>query len=214
MVKSALGIQAISSYNEAIRCNPRDPEAFYNRGITYARLGDFRKALSEFSEAIDLNPNMGVAYYNRGVCSSKLGVRAQAETDAQQSQGPGGLSSNEHRLSRHWHYLNDAKCKIWHGNLYGASIALSSFYDEIDINVNDCGSGFRPVVDQTGSRAVGRIVVVPDRKPDTTDRLRQGIPRRPSHIDGRAWSRLWTNWWTVGWRRSSICAGPDAARRC
>ena len=29
-----------------------------------------------------------------------------------------------------------------------------------------------------------------------------------------AWSRLWTNWWTGGWRRSSICAGPDAARRC
>jgi hypothetical protein len=27
-------------------------------------------------------------------------------------------------------------------------------------------------------------VVVPDRKPDTTDQLRQGIPRRPSHIDG------------------------------
>ena len=25
---------------------------------------------------------------------------------------------------------------------------------------------------------------VPERKPDTTDQLRQGIPRRPSHIDG------------------------------
>jgi hypothetical protein len=29
-----------------------------------------------------------------------------------------------------------------------------------------------------------RIVVVPDRKPDPTDQLRQGIPRRQSHIDG------------------------------
>ena len=24
----------------------------------------------------------------------------------------------------------------------------------------------------------------------------------------------WTNSWTGGWRRSSICVGPDAARRC
>jgi hypothetical protein len=41
----------------------------------------------------------------------------------------------EHRLSRHWHHLNRAKWKIWHGNLYGASIALSSFYDGVDIHV-------------------------------------------------------------------------------
>jgi hypothetical protein len=37
---------------------------------------------------------------------------------------------------------------------------------------------------QTGSRASGRIVVVPDRKSDPTNQLRQAIPRRPSHIDG------------------------------
>jgi hypothetical protein len=36
-----------------------------------------------------------------------------------------------------------------------------------------------PVVGRTGSRVVGRIVVVPDRKPDTPDQLRQGTPRRP-----------------------------------
>ena len=41
----------------------------------------------------------------------------------------------EHRLSRHWHHLNRARWKIWHGNLYGASIALSSFYDGVDIHV-------------------------------------------------------------------------------
>jgi hypothetical protein len=68
----------------------------------------------------------------------------------------------EHRLSRHWHHLNRAKWKVWHGNLYG----------------------FRPVIGPTGSRAISRIVVVPHRKPDPTDQLRQGIPRRPSHIDG------------------------------
>jgi hypothetical protein len=29
----------------------------------------------------------------------------------------------EHRLSRHWHHLNRAKWKVWHANLYGASIS-------------------------------------------------------------------------------------------
>jgi hypothetical protein len=41
----------------------------------------------------------------------------------------------EHRLSRHWDHLNRAKWKVWHGNLYGASIALSNFYDGVDIHV-------------------------------------------------------------------------------
>jgi hypothetical protein len=41
----------------------------------------------------------------------------------------------QHRLSRHWQNLNRAKWKVWHGNLYGASIALSSFYDGVDIHV-------------------------------------------------------------------------------
>ena len=41
----------------------------------------------------------------------------------------------EHRLSRHWHHLNRVKWKVWYGNLYGASIALSSFYDGVDIHV-------------------------------------------------------------------------------
>jgi hypothetical protein len=61
---------------------------------------------------------------------------------------------------------------------------------------------------RTGSRAVGRIVVVPDPKPDMPDQLRQGILRSHRISTGRPWSRLWTNWWTGGWRRSSTCAGP------
>ena len=32
-------------------------------------------------------------------------------------------------------HLNRAKWKVWHGNLYGANIALSSFYDGIDIHI-------------------------------------------------------------------------------
>jgi len=37
----------------------------------------------------------------------------------------------KYRLSRHWHHLNRAMWKVWHGNLYGASIALNCFYDAV-----------------------------------------------------------------------------------
>src|SRR5271166_1835400 len=41
----------------------------------------------------------------------------------------------EHRLSSHWQHLNRAMWKVWHGNLYGASIALNCFYDGVDIHL-------------------------------------------------------------------------------
>ena len=60
----------------------------------------------------------------------------------------------EHRLSRHWQHLNRAKWKVWHGNLYGASIALSSFYDGVDIHVRiaEADSGRSTVVEQVRGR--------------------------------------------------------------
>jgi hypothetical protein len=59
----------------------------------------------------------------------------------------------EHRLSRHWHHLNRAKWKVWHGDLYGASIALSSFYDGVDIHVMTAEADFgRSSVDQVRAR--------------------------------------------------------------
>jgi hypothetical protein len=37
-------------------------------------------------------------------------------------------------LGRHWGQLNRAKWKVWHGNVYGAYVALTSFYDGVDIH--------------------------------------------------------------------------------
>lgn len=37
-------------------------------------------------------------------------------------------------LSRHSDQLNRAKWKVWHGNVYGAYVALTSFYDGVDIH--------------------------------------------------------------------------------
>ena len=38
------------------------------------------------------------------------------------------------------HHLNRAKWKVWHGNLYEASIPLSRFYDGVDTHVMTAGA--------------------------------------------------------------------------
>ena len=45
---------AIADYNEAIRLNPQDEQAWCNRGMSYGNLGNHRKALKNFEEAIRL----------------------------------------------------------------------------------------------------------------------------------------------------------------
>ena len=39
-----------------------------------------------------------------------------------------------YRLGRHTGHLSRAKWKVWHGNVYGAYVVLTSFYDGVDIH--------------------------------------------------------------------------------
>jgi hypothetical protein len=41
---------------------------------------------------------------------------------------------SKYRLSTHWKHLKRAMWKVWHGDLYGANIALNSFYDGVDVH--------------------------------------------------------------------------------
>ncbi len=58
--------KAIEHYSEAIRLNPRDPDAYCNRGGAYVFKKEYDKAISDYSEAIRLNPRHVVAYCGRG----------------------------------------------------------------------------------------------------------------------------------------------------
>jgi tetratricopeptide (TPR) repeat protein len=57
----------MNDYNQAIRLNPDDARAYYNRGNSYRKQGDYQSAIADFNEAIRLNPNLVEAYYDRGV---------------------------------------------------------------------------------------------------------------------------------------------------
>jgi tetratricopeptide (TPR) repeat protein len=47
---------AVEYYDELVRLNPKDSDAYFNRGSAWDDEGDFEKALGDFNEAIRLNP--------------------------------------------------------------------------------------------------------------------------------------------------------------
>ena len=78
--------EAIDAFDEAIKLDPQDAIAYYNRGVAYKslgqssqgqqsgvqlRLGQYRSAIQDFDQAIRLNPQAD-AYYNRGVAHRYL----------------------------------------------------------------------------------------------------------------------------------------------
>ena len=51
---------------EASQLNPNSEQAYYNRGLAYAKLKQYDSAISSFNKAIEINPNDADAYYDRG----------------------------------------------------------------------------------------------------------------------------------------------------
>ncbi len=80
--------KAIDAFDEAIRQDPQDAIAYYNRGVAHSRLARFdtggaarwKGAIQDFDVAIRLNPQAD-AYYNRGVAYRSLGQLERAIED-------------------------------------------------------------------------------------------------------------------------------------
>ena len=56
-------------------------EAYFVRGVTYARKGQYDKAIADFTKAIELNPRHAEAYINRGLAYKNTGQYDQAISD-------------------------------------------------------------------------------------------------------------------------------------
>jgi hypothetical protein len=74
--------QAISDQTKAFETNPKDAEAYYNRGIAYANTGQHDQAISDYTKALELNPGYAEAYNNRGKAYSSKGQHDQAISDS------------------------------------------------------------------------------------------------------------------------------------
>ena len=65
--------KAIADYNEAIRLDPKDASAFYNRGHAWSDQEEYDRAIPDYSQAIRLDPKDDAAYRNRGEAWSAKG---------------------------------------------------------------------------------------------------------------------------------------------
>ena len=68
-------------YDTAIRLNPDDATAYYNRGNAKIKLGQHFDAITDFDTAIRLNPDDAEAYLNRGIAKALLNRISEAKRD-------------------------------------------------------------------------------------------------------------------------------------
>ena len=74
---------AVADYSYIVeRLDPDAAEAYVDRGVAYAALGETEMALRDFDRGVQLNPNLP-AYINRGQLARTLGQRDQARADRQ-----------------------------------------------------------------------------------------------------------------------------------
>ena len=83
--RGAISSKAIADYSEAIRLSPKYIQAYYNRGISYRKKGEFDKAIADYTEAIRLDPKEPDAYFNRGGAYEKKGDMEKAIADFDES---------------------------------------------------------------------------------------------------------------------------------
>jgi caspase domain-containing protein/tetratricopeptide repeat protein len=72
---------AINDFNESLRLNPKDVEAYNNRCWTRTMIGDLQAALKDCNEALRLRPNFVDALDSRGLVNLKSGQTKNAIAD-------------------------------------------------------------------------------------------------------------------------------------
>ena len=63
----------VTAYSKAIKINPKDKNAYGERGVAYFRLGKYKLAIADFDKAVQLNPKNALAYYDRAISYNSLG---------------------------------------------------------------------------------------------------------------------------------------------
>ncbi|GHV06923.1 hypothetical protein AGMMS50229_12670 [Campylobacterota bacterium] len=85
MVAANRGEEAVKQSTQAIKIDPNDAKAYYNRGNSYFELADYKKAIADYTQAIKIDPNHADAYNNRGNSYGKLYNYKKATKDARKA---------------------------------------------------------------------------------------------------------------------------------
>jgi len=83
--------EALNAYDKVLELNPNDASAYYNRGLAYSNLGNYKLAILNYDRAIELNPKDADAYYNRGNAYSRLGNSSYANQDLKMAAKLGNI---------------------------------------------------------------------------------------------------------------------------
>ena len=70
-----------ADYDELIRLDPDNPNAYYERGDFYYEMDEYKKAITDYSKAIELNPQYVSAYFNRAYAYGEIGDYDKAIAD-------------------------------------------------------------------------------------------------------------------------------------
>lgn len=74
-------LQKIENFSQLIRTKPSEIEAYYQRGLSYQKLGDKTGAIEDYTEVLHLDSTHAKAYHNRGLLLGELGNKKQAIED-------------------------------------------------------------------------------------------------------------------------------------
>ena len=118
--------EALSSYDQALKLNPKHAGAWNNRGITLSKLGRSDEALLCYDKAIGLNPKNEMAWYGRGSTLDNMGRFEEA------------LSSYDKALE-----INPRLAEVWYNrgntlfNMTKYDEALPSYDKALELNPKD-----------------------------------------------------------------------------
>jgi tetratricopeptide (TPR) repeat protein len=77
--------KAIEYLNNIIKLKPGEAAAYYNRGVVYGQIGQYKLSIGDYSQAIRLKPDLTQAYINRAVVYLNQGNKKQGCLDAQKA---------------------------------------------------------------------------------------------------------------------------------
>jgi tetratricopeptide (TPR) repeat protein len=89
LMRSGSYPEAIDSFSEAIRLNPRDAQAYLFRGRAYQcrnQPGDLDTAIDDFASAIRFNPQDSEAYYSLAIAYRDRGVATKSKADGDKAR--------------------------------------------------------------------------------------------------------------------------------
>ena len=76
---------AAYAFGAAIAASPARAEAYYNRGLAYASVGDAAAARCDYDRALELDATLAAAALNRGVLNLREGRFAEARADLERA---------------------------------------------------------------------------------------------------------------------------------